>query len=224
MIAECNKIEGRNAFVEQNMGLVYSCARRLQGRGAEFDDLVQAGCVGLIKAADAFDESRGLAFSTYAVPVILGEIKRLFREGGAVKVGRTTKEHARELLQTKDALTASLGREPSVSELAAAAGLEVAEAAMLLGSAMPVLSLTATEDSGQAEYDVPVESPTGAIADRIALNEVLDRLDERDRCLVQCRYFRAMTQSKTAELLGMTQVQVSRREKAILKMMRGLLE
>ena len=217
------KTEDRNAFVEQNMGLVYLCARKLMGRGAEFDDLVQAGCVGLIKAADAFDPGRGLAFSTYAVPVILGEIKRLFREGGAVKVGRTTKEKARDLLRLQEALAASLGREPSITELAAEAGMEPSEAAMLLGAGLPVLSLTAGDDSGVQEWDLPVASPSDGIADKIALGQVLDSLEEPERRLVECRYFKSMTQSRTAELLGMTQVQVSRKEKAILAKMRGWL-
>ena len=217
------KIEDRNAFVERNMGLVYLCAKKLTGRGAEFDDLVQAGCVGLIKAADAFDPGRGLAFSTYAVPVILGEIKRLFREGGAVKVGRTTKEKARDLLRLQESLAASLGREPSISELADRAGMEPSEAAMLLGAGLPVLSLTAGDDSGVQEWDLPVESPSQGIADKIALRQVLDSLEEPERRLVECRYFKSMTQSRTAELLGMTQVQVSRKEKAILAKMRGWL-
>jgi len=218
-----SKTEDRNAFVEQNMGLVYACARRLTGRGAEFEDLAQAGCVGLIKAADAFDPGRGLAFSTYAVPVILGEMRRLFREGGAVKVGRTTRERARELLRLKDGLAASLGREPGIAELAARAGMEPNEAAMLLGAGLPVLSLTAdTEEQGQ-EWDLPVESPAQGIADKIALRQVLDGLEEPERRLVECRYFRSMTQSRTAELLGMTQVQVSRKEKAILAKLRGWL-
>jgi len=215
------KLQIRNSFVEENMGLVYSCARRLQGKGVDFDDLVQAGSVGLIKAADGFDQNRGLAFSTYAVPVILGEIKRLFREGGAVKVGRTTKERARELLKRKDALTDSLGREPSISELAEQANMEVSEAAMLLGSAMPVLSLTA--DDGQPQFDVPVESHAPEVADKVALKQVLATLDESERRLVECRYFLSMTQSCTAQELGMTQVQVSRREKAILQHLRGHL-
>jgi len=179
--------------------------------------------VGLIKAADAFDPGRGLAFSTYAVPVILGEIKRLFREGGAVKVGRTTKEKARDLLRLQESLAASLGREPSISELAAEAGMEPSEAAMLLGAGLPVLSLTAGDDSGVQEWDLPVASPSDGIADKIALGQVLDSLEEPERRLVECRYFKSMTQSRTAELLGMTQVQVSRKEKAILAKMRGWL-
>ena len=221
--ASVETLDSRNAFIEQNMGLVYSCARRLQGRGVEFDDLVQAGCVGLIKAADGFDAARGLAFSTYAVPVIFGEIKRLFREGGAVKVGRTTKERARALTQLKDSLADTLGREPSIGELAEQAGLEVSEAAMLLGAAMPVLSLTSADDSGQPQFDVPVESHAPEISDKIALRQVMDTLSEPERRLVECRYFKSMTQSRTAEELGMTQVQVSRKEKVILQRLRGHL-
>ena len=218
------QIENRNAFVEENMGLVYLCAKKLTGRGAEFDDLVQAGCVGLIKAADAFDPGRGLAFSTYAVPVILGEIKRLFREGGAVKVGRTTREKSRDLLRLQTSLAASLGREPGIAELAAEAGMEPSEAAMLLGAGLPVLSLTTGPEGEQGqEWDVPVESPAESVADKIALWQVLDSLDEPERRLVECRYFKSMTQSRTAELLGMTQVQVSRKEKAILAKLRGWL-
>jgi len=213
----------RNDFVEQNMGLVYSCARKLQGRGVEFDDLVQAGCVGLIKATDGFDKGRGLQFSTYAVPVIFGEIKRLFREGGAVKVGRTTKERARDLLKLRDTLAEHLQREPSISELAEAAELEVSEAAMLLGSAMPVLSLTPANESGQPQWDLPVESHASKVSDNIALQQVMDTLEETEKKLVECRYFKSMTQSSTAQELGLTQVQVSRREKAILQRLRGYL-
>ncbi|MDR3314485.1 MAG: sigma-70 family RNA polymerase sigma factor [Oscillospiraceae bacterium] len=210
----------RKTFIEKNIGLVYTCAHRLKGRGVEFEDLVQAGCVGLIKAADGFDVTRGAAFSTYAVPVILGEIRRLFREGGAIKVGRSMKERARALTQAQAQLAEQLGREPSICELAQHAGLEAAETAMLLASAMPVLSLTEDDGAG-GEWDLPVESPAQAIGDRIALGEVLNTLEERDRQLVELRYYRSMTQSETAARLGMTQVQVSRREKAILTRLRG---
>ena len=222
MPVECAPATGaarRGAFIEGNMGLVYTCAHRLKGRGMEFEDLVQAGCVGLIKAADAFDEARGAAFSTYAVPVILGEMKRLFREGGSIKVGRSLKERARDLLRAQNTLAEELNREPSIAELAGRVSMEVSEAAMLLGSAMPVLSLT--EEDGGGEWDLPVESPTEDACDRIALNEALRTLEERDRLLVEYRYYRSMTQSETAARLGMTQVQVSRREKAVLGRLRG---
>ncbi len=214
--------EKRNELVEKNLGLVHSCANRFRGRGAEYDDLFQAGCVGLIKAADNFDETRGFSFSTYAVPVILGEIKRIFRDGGTVKVGRAVKEKSRAAMKKKEEISVTLGREPTVSELAESLGVDVTEAAMLLNASMPVLSLTVGED-GECQLDVPVDSPENQISDFLALRQVLAALDERDRKIVELRYYAGLTQSKTAQRLGMTQVQVSRREKLILDQIRKKL-
>lgn len=212
----------RNAVVEKNLGLVHACANRFRGRGVEYDDLFQAGCVGLIKAADNFDESRGFSFSTYAVPVILGEIKRIFRDGGAVKVGRTVKEKARAAMAVHEALSIELGREPTVSELAKRLDVDSAEAAMLLNVSMPVISLTGGDD-GEIQLDIPVESPEKEISDSLAIKQILESLDKRDREMITLRYFSGMTQSKTAARLGMTQVQVSRREKVILDILRKKL-
>ena len=212
----------RNKLVESNFGLVHACANRFKGRGAEYDDLFQAGCVGLIKAADNFDESRGFSFSTYAVPVILGEIKRIFRDGGTVKVGRAIKEKSRLAIKRKDEIAVSLGREPTVSELAESMGIDTAEAAMLLNASLPAVSLTASED-GENQLDIPVESPENEVSDFLALRQVLESLAERDRKMIELRYFSGMTQSKTAARLGMTQVQVSRREKAVLESIRKKL-
>lgn len=198
------------------MGLVHSCAAKFKGKGVEYDDLFQAGCVGLIKAADGFDADRGFAFSTYAVPVILGEIRRIFRDGGTVKVGRILKEKSRAALQERERLTILNDREPTLSELADALNTDVQETAMILNAAMPTVSLTVYEDSGSSQLDIPVESHDTGILDSIALQQVVSTLCERDRRLIELRYFKGLTQSKTAELLGMSQVQVSRREKAIL--------
>lgn len=214
--------EKRNRLVEKNLGLVHSCANRFRGRGAEYDDLFQAGCVGLIKAADNFDESRGFSFSTYAVPVILGEIRRIFRDGGTVKVGRAIKEKSRAALKKKEEISAELGREPTVGELAKTLNLDTAETAMLLNASLPAVSLT-TGDEGETQLEIPVESPENEISDLLALRQVLLKLDERDRKMIELRYFRGLTQSKTANQLGMTQVQVSRREKAVLEGMRKKL-
>lgn len=214
--------EKRNKLVENNLGLVHSCANRFRGRGTEYDDLFQAGCVGLIKAADNFDESRGFSFSTYAVPVILGEIRRIFRDGGAVKVGRAIKEKSRAALKKKEEMSAELGREPTVGELAKNLDLDTAETAMLLNASLPAVSLT-TGDEGETQLEIPVESPENEISDLLALRQVLLKLDERDRKMIELRYFRGLTQSKTAVQLGMTQVQVSRREKAVLEGMRKKL-
>ena len=213
---------GRNSIVENNLGLVHACANRFRGRGVEYDDLFQAGCVGLIKAADKFDESRGFSFSTYAVPVILGEIKRIFRDGGAVKIGRTLKEKSRNAMLIREELSASLGREPTVSELAEKMNIDSEETAMLLNASMPVMSLTA-DDENESQLDVPVDSPEEEISDSLALEQILLSLDERDRKMITLRYYSGMTQSKTACALGMTQVQVSRREKAVLEIIRKKL-
>ena len=214
--------ENRNRLVENNLGLVHSCANRFRGRGAEYDDLFQAGCVGLIKAADNFDESRGFSFSTYAVPVILGEIRRIFRDGGTVKVGRAMKEKSRAALKRREEIAVQLGREPTVSELAQSLGIDSTETAMLLNASMPALSLTVGED-GENQLEIPVDSPENEVSDLLALRQVLESLDERDRRMIELRYYGGLTQSKTAQQLGMTQVQVSRREKAVLEAIRKKL-
>jgi len=213
--------EKRNKLVEENLGLVYSCANRFKGRGAEYEDLVQAGCVGLIKAADNFDETRGFSFSTYAVPVILGEIKRVFRDSGTVKVGRAVKEKSRAVIKQKEEIAVKLGREPTLSELAENLGVEQTEVAMLLNASMPAVSLTASDDEFQ--LDIPVVSHENEISDMLALRQVIDSLEERDKIMIELRFYSGLTQAKTADRLGMTQVQVSRREKIILEQLRKKL-
>lgn len=216
--------EKRNKLVESNMGLVYACANRFRGKGVEFDDLVQSGCIGLLKAAQGFDETRGFMFSTYAVPAIIGEIKRIFRDGGAVKVGRSDKEKARRLMELRDEMGKEMGREPSVGEIAERAEMPVAEVSQLLCAMLPVLSLTIDDDSeNPSEIDVTVGDTTEEMGDSIALKAAVEMLSERDRKIVQFRYFNGLTQTVTAEKLGMTQVQVSRREKVILNQLRAKL-
>ncbi len=210
-------------IVEKNLGLVHSCANRFRGRGIEYDDLFQAGCLGLVKASKNFDEEKGFAFSTYAVPVILGEIKRLFRDGGTVKIGRALKEKSRLAVMKKEEISVSLGREPTVSELAEAMEIEPAEAAMLLNASSPVISLSCGDD-GENQLDVPVESHEECISDLLALRQVVSSLEERDRQIIYFRYYRNKTQSATAKELGMTQVQISRREKAILETIRKKMD
>ena len=214
-----NKIS-KQEMIENNYGLVHACANKFRGRGAEYDDLFQAGCIGLIKAADKFDPDRGFAFSTYAVPVILGEIKRIFRDGGAVKIGRSLKEKARHAMRITEDLSLSLGREPTISELAEELGTDIAHAAELITISMPVISLTATDEKGTVQLDIPTDAPEEAISEKLALKAVVNSLEEKDRRLIELRYFKGLTQVKTAKELGMSQVQVSRREKAILIYMR----
>lgn len=215
------KNEEREALIGENYGLVHSCANKFRGRGVEYEDLFQAGCIGLIKAADNFDKSRGFAFSTYAVPVILGEIRRIFRDGGAVKVGRSLKERSRQAMKVREEMALELSREPTVSELAERLGVDVATASELITVSLPTISLTACDDDGKEnQLDIPTEAPEAEITEKMALRTVVDSLEERDRLLIELRYFKGMTQVNTAKELGMSQVQVSRREKAILGIMR----
>lgn len=210
----------RDRFIADNIGLVHSCANRFRGRGMEYDDLFQAGCLGLVKAVDAFDETRGVRFSTYAVPVILGEIRRLFRDGGTVKVGRTLKELSLRATREAERFRTEAQREPTVTELAERLGVEPAEAAQALGAAVPPVSLTQTEEEGGGQFDISVDSHEEKIAELLSLRQVVGELEPRDRTLVWLRFFQSKTQTQTAEALGMTQVQVSRREKVILNQMR----
>lgn len=214
----------REEIICNNIGLVHSCARRFIGRGVEYDDLFQAGCMGLVKAADGFDESRGLKFSTYAVPVILGEIRRLFRDGGAVKVSRSLKELSMRAARERDNFISTEGREPTISEMANLLGVELEQAAEAMGATLPPLSLTRSgeEDEGD-QIDVPVSPPDELLTDHLALRQVLCELEPLDRALIVLRYIKSNTQQTTAEKLGMTQVQVSRRERAILARMREKL-
>ncbi len=215
----------RENLINENYGLVHACANKFRGRGVEYDDLFQAGCVGLVKAADNFDASRGFAFSTYAVPVILGEIRRIFRDGGSVKIGRSLKEKARHAMKIRDCLSLELGREPTVSELAEKLETDIATATELITVSMPTVSLTVSEDGkGGSQLDIPTLPPEEEISERLSLKSVLDTLDERDRRLIELRYFKGLTQVKTAKELGMSQVQVSRKEKAILIKMRNSLQ
>lgn len=212
----------RDELILNNLGLVGSCASRFIGKGIDYEDLYSSGCVGLIKAADGFDESLGFAFSTYAVPSILGEIRRLFRDGGAVKISRTLKEKARELQFVKEELEKQLGVEPTISEISEKMGISVSETAQLLCISQPVVSLTSESDD-EKQIDVPADDEYSPIDDRLSIEQILNCLNENDRKLIRLRYFDGLTQSKTANILGVSQVQVSRREKIILSDMRKRL-
>lgn len=210
----------RDELISNNLGLVHSCANKFRNRGIEYDDLYSAGCLGLVKAADGFDETLGYRFSTYAVPAILGEIKRLFRDGGAVKVSRSLKEKSREAVKLRDELSVSLGREPTVSELSERLGINEFETVELLNIAVPPASLTATDEEGERQIDIPVDFGEEQIHNSIALREIIGKMPENDRRLIELRYYKGLTQTVTAEKLGLSQVQVSRRERLLLQEMR----
>ena len=215
--------ESAAPVVEEHLGLVHACAHRFRGRGIEYEDLYGAGCIGLVKAAAAFDRERGVKFSTYAVPVILGEIRRLFRDGGSVKVSRSLKELGLRVTRAREEILAREGQEPTIARLAALLGEKEETVVEAISAASPPVSLTESEEEGGGQMDLPVDSPEETITDLTALDQVLDCLPPGDRRLITLRYFGGKTQTQTARELGMTQVQVSRREKKILLAMRRQL-
>lgn len=211
-------------FIEENLGLVHLCANRFRGKGIEYDDLYGAGCIGLIKAAGAFDTERGVKFSTYAVPVILGEIKRLFRDGGSIKVSRSVKELSLKLSKERERFILINGREATVSELAELAETSEEAVAEALSVSMPAISLTETvDDESKGQIDIAICAPDLEMVDILSLRQALESLDKDDRVLLYLRYFKDYTQVQTAKALGMSQVQVSRREKRLLLQLRGFL-
>lgn len=213
----------RDEFIESNLPLVHKMANRFRGRGVEYEELYAAGCVGLVKAADRFEPERGLCFSTYAVPVILGEIRRLFRDGGSVKISRSLKELSVKAARVREQLAAdSPGGEPRISDIAQALGVTSEEAAEALCAGIPPVSL---DHGGEDGEPLPVPSASGeeALIDRLALRQCLSELPAEDREILILRYFRRKTQCETAQILGMTQVMVSRRERKLLSSLREQL-
>ena len=204
---------------EEHLGLVHLCANRFRNRGVPYEELYSAGCEGLVKAANAFDTARGVQFSTYAVPVILGEIKRLFRNAGTVHVSRSLRELSLKVQQLRESYQKEHGCEPALSELSKMTGAAPEDITTALCACAPVLSLTAPDEE-EGQLDVAVPAPDEQISDALALRQVLAKLAPMDRRLLELRYFQELTQSRTAAILGMTQVQVSRREKKLLAQLR----
>lgn len=210
-------------MIEENIGLVHSIAKRFKGRGEEYDDLYQAGCVGLIKAVDNFDESKGFLFSTYAVPVIMGEIRRLFRDGGAVKVSRSLKEKSIKVQAIREKFIKKELREPTVSELSDLCGIETEELSEVLNVINPVVSLSCTTEDGDETIDIPVDD-TDKLFDRLSVHHAIKDLSNDELLLIKYRFYEGKTQCESAKLLGISQVQVSRREKQLLAKLRTRLE
>ena len=216
-------MDNRDNFINSNMGLVHSCCKKFKGRGIEYDDLFQAGCIGLIKAADGFDEGRGLCFSTYAVPVILGEIKRMFRDGGSIKVSRTLRELATKIKYEQEKSLKQHGKDLTCAELATILSVTPEEIAESLNATQPTVSLTYESEDGTYEVDLAVSNNGDMLTDKLMLAEVIKRLPQKEQSLLRMRYFESKTQNETAKALSMTQVQVSRAEKKILKSLRYML-
>lgn len=228
----------RDKLVLENIGLVYSVSRRFAGRGYELEDINQIGTIGLIKAIDKFDDSFDVRFSTYAVPMIAGEIKRFLRDDGMLKVSRSLKENGYRIKKASDELVSQNGREATIEELAAATELSVEDVVMALEANTDVESIYRTiyQNDGNEVYlvdklsgssgDTVRDEFAGAqeqLLNSILLEQLLAELDEMEGKLIMLRYFKEMTQIQVADKLGISQVQVSRLEKKILRKLRGYI-
>lgn len=209
-------------IVVENMPLVKSIVKRYMNRGYEYDDLVQLGAIGLIKAAKNYDFGYDVRFSTYAVPLIAGEIKRFLRDDGVVKISRTLKENAHAVSVAKDVLSKKMNREPTINEISDKCGLSVEDVVAALDASRPVASIydVVTDDGGSEILLIDrleqEESESDRLNMKILLTELLHSLDADDRKIIIMRYFNDMTQTEVAKSLNMSQVQVSRLEKRIL--------
>lgn len=213
--------EAESVLVSENSGLIHTIARRYFGRGAEPDDLYQLACVGFIKAVRGFDPARGNEFSTYAVPKIAGEIRRFLRDDGTIKVGRSIREQALTLYALRERLRQELGREPSLSELSDQTGWTPEEIAQVdLTTEAPDSLQRETADGLALEGLLGTEAPEEGLVERIALREAVDQLPEKERMTILLRYFKGLTQERTARVLGVSQVQVSRLERRGLERLR----
>ena len=217
--------DARSALVEQNTGLIWSVARRFIGRGTEAEDLYQLGCLGFLKAIDGFDLSFGTQFSTYAVPKISGEIRRFLRDDGAVKVSRGVKERASTIKVARNQLIAVLGREPTVSEIAEKTGIspeDIATAELATASIESIHQQTG--DEGFTLESVLTDTKSeDSLLEKLALNQAIGCLQEREAMVIKLRYYHGLTQERAAKVLGVSQVQVSRIEKKALSNLKSLL-
>lgn len=223
-LARTGDSEATETLLVQNAGLIWGIVRRYYGRGVDPDDLYQLGCMGFLKAARGFDPEYGTQFSTYAVPKISGEIRRFLRDDGTVKVSRTLKEQAVSIHMAREQLRHN-GNEPSLSELAEATGFTPEEIATAELASGPVQSLHAEHgEGGQTLEDVlSTEGAEDRMLEHLALREAVASLPEKERMVIDLRYFRDLTQDKASKILGVSQVQVSRLEKRAMEKLRGLL-
>ncbi len=224
--AQAGDREAAGRMVEENAGLIWSVVRRYFGRGVEPDDLYQLGCLGFLKAIDGFDESYGTRFSTYAVPKISGEIRRFLRDDGAVKVSRGIKERAGTIRSARKTLEQELGRDPTVSELAALTGISPEDIAVAETATVPIESLQqpSGEDGFSLEQVLGDWTAEERLVEHVALRQAIDELPEKERQVVFLRFYHGMTQERASRVLGVSQVQVSRLERRAVRQLRQLLE
>ncbi len=214
-------------LIRRNTGLLRSIVLRFCDRGVDYEDLMQIGTIGMIKAIRSFDLERGTCFSTYAVPLIFGELRRHMRDEGPIKVGRGYKKLGAALMSAKNRILTEEGREPGIGELAALCGVSAEEAAMALDAMSPMVSLSdyafGEEEGVELGALIPDEEASGEIArlcDRIALGQAMAKMTDQWRRIILLRYYRNLTQQQTADRLGLSQVKVSREEKKILAFLR----
>ena len=216
----------KEILVEENTGLIWSIARRFFGRGAEPDDLFQLGCLGFLKAVEGFDLEYGTQFSTYAVPKIAGEIRRFLRDDGAVKVSRSLKEQSLSIRSVRNRLTVALGREPTVQEIALQTGLSPEEIALAETATAATESIhRECGDEGFTLENILTDTESEErMVEKIALRQAVEALPERERSVIQLRFFHGLTQQRVAAVLGVSQVQISRIEKKALSLLREMMQ
>lgn len=218
--------EAGELLVTENSGLIWSVARRFVGRGTESEDLYQLGCLGFLKAVEGFDLNFGTQFSTYAVPKIAGEIRRFLRDDGAIKVSRSIKEQAATIKIARNHLTSALGREPTILEISRQTGFSPEEIALAETATASTESIQReTGDEGFSLEDVLTDTESEErLVEKISLRQAIEKLPERERMVVQLRYFHGLTQERVSKVLEVSQVQVSRIEKKALQQLRVLME
>ena len=227
-LAKEGDLSAKEILIQNNVSLVKCIVKRYLGKGVDYDDLFQIGCMGFLKAINGFDERFGVKFSTYAVPMIAGEIKRFMRDDGSVKVSRTMKQTAKEMNLFVQEYAQKNGKQPTVSEIATAFGLDEAETVFVMGSSkMPVSLQSGTERKDGKERELietlSTDDSQDEWLDKMLLKGAIEALSERDKKIIVLRYFRDMTQSEVAERIGVSQVQVSRIENRIIKEFREKL-
>ena len=224
--AQAGEKEAMDQLVRENIALVKYVVKRYMNRGREYDDLFQLGCLGLVKAIQNFDTSFNVRFSTYAVPVILGEIRRFLRDDSLLRVSRSIKENAQKACRYVEQYAAAHGREPTPDEISAELGLSREDVMLAVDSMRPARSLSEPvgDEGSLTLQDTLGEDGTREIDDRIEVQQLLSRLDEKERVIMTRRYFDQHTQSQIAADMGMTQVQVSRLESKIIKRLREIAQ
>lgn len=227
LIARCQAgdMDAKEQIIQENSGLIWSVSRRFLGRGVESDDVYQLACLGFLKAVDGFDLNFGTQFSTYAVPKISGEIRRFLRDDGAVKVSRSVKEQATVIKTVRNRLSNTLGREPTVSEIAEQTGFSLEEIALAESATATVESIhQVTGDEGFTLESVLTDTQSEEVLlEQLALRQAIEKLPEREATIIKLRYFHGLTQQRVSKVLGVSQVQVSRIEKRALEKLRTLI-